>query len=179
MSKKIKELELNDLRKALKGVRDCVLLQPLKLDSAADYTLRKQLRDKKIRVKMVKNTLVKKVFAENGVAVDPGSGPTLLCWGADSPKALGTAVKDALKALRPDPKLPEKVKEKTGVADGTLVSLEELSKIPTKQEAIGGIVAAILGPGAALAAAIAGPGGSLAGVLKAIEDKGGGAPAAG
>jgi large subunit ribosomal protein L10 len=179
MSKKIKELELNDLRKALKGVRDCVLLQPLKLDSAADYTLRKQLRDKKVRVKMVKNTLVKKVFAENGVAVDPGSGPTLLCWGADSPKALGTAVKDALKALRPDPKLPEKVKEKTGVADGTLVSLEQLSKIPTKQEAIGEVLAAILGPGSTLAAAIMGPANNLGGLLKAIEDKGGGAPPAG
>lgn len=178
MSKKIKELELNDLRKALKGVRDCVLLQPLKLDSAADYTLRKQLRDKKIRVKMVKNTLVKKVFAENGVTVDPGSGPTLLCWGADSPKALGTAVKDVLKALRPDPKLPEKVKEKTGVADGTLVSLEQLSKIPTKQEAIGEVLAAILGPGSTLAAAIMGPANDLGGLLKTIEEKGGGAPAA-
>src|SRR5436190_8093905 len=120
MSKKVKELELNHLRATFKGVRDLVLLQPLKLDSAADYELRRGLRAKKIRVKMVKNTLVKKVFDENGVKVDPGSGPTLLCWGAEdvSPKALGTAVKDMLKQLRPDPKSPEKVKEKTGVADG-------------------------------------------------------------
>lgn len=180
MSKKIKELELNDLRKALKGVKDCVLLQPLKLDSAADYTLRKQLRDKKIRVKMVKNTLVKKVFTENGVKADTGSGPTLLCWGGDSVKALCTAVDDVLKVLRPDPKQPEKVKEKTAVADGEPVTLAVGKTIPTRQEAIGGIVAALLGPGASLAAAIAGPGASLAGVLKAIEDKGGdGAPAAG
>ena len=92
MSKKIKELELNDLRSTFKGVRDFVLLEPLKLDSAADYALRKGLREKKIRVKMVKNSFVKKVFDENGVKVDPGSGPTLLCWGADSAKALGTAV---------------------------------------------------------------------------------------
>ena len=92
MSKKIKELELNDLRKTFKGVRDFVLLQPLKLDSAADYELRRGLRAKKIRVKMVKNSFVKKVFDENGVKVDPGAGPTLLCWGAGSPKELGTAV---------------------------------------------------------------------------------------
>ena len=70
MSKKVKELELNDLRKTFKGVRDFVLLQPLKLDSAADYELRKGLRAKKIRVKMVKNTLVKKVFDESQKVVD-------------------------------------------------------------------------------------------------------------
>lgn len=171
MSKKIKELELNDLRKTFKGVRDFVLLQPLKLDSAADYTLRKGLRDKKIRVKMVKNSFVKKVFDENGVKVDPGAGPTLLCWGADSPKALGTAVADMLKTLRPDPKQPEKVKEKTGIADGEAMPLAELSKIPTRAEAIGGIVAALLGPGAALAAALTGPATQLAGIVKAIEEK--------
>jgi ribosomal protein L10 len=178
MSKKIKEMELNDLRRTFQGVRDFVLLEPLKLDSAADYELRKTLRATKIRVKMVKNSFVKKVFGENGVQVDPGSGPTLLCWGAESPKALGTAVKDVLKQLRPDPKVPEKVKEKTGVADGTKVTLEELSKIPTRAEAIGGIVAAILGPGSAIAAALSGPAGQLAGIVKAIEDKKGeGAPA--
>jgi ribosomal protein L10 len=178
MSKRIKELELNDLRKTFKGVRDFVLLQPLKLDSAADYEMRKTLRAKKIRVKMVKNSFVKKVFDENGVKVDPGAGPTLLCWGADSPKALGTAVADVLKQLRPDPKQPEKVKEKIGVADGEAMPLAKLKDIPTKQEAIGAIVAALLGPGASLAAALTGPGTQLAGILKAIEDKKGeGAPA--
>ena len=179
MSKKIKELELNDLRKTFKGVRDFVLLQPLKLDSAADYTLRKGLREKKIRVKMVKNSFVKKVFDENGVKVDPGAGPTLLCWGADSPKALGTAVEAMLRQLRPDPKQPEKIKPKTGVADGEAMPLAELAKIPTRAEAIGAIVSAILGPGAAIAAALTAPGAQLAGILKAIEEKKGeGAPAA-
>lgn len=178
MSKKIKDLELNDLRKTFKGVRDFVLLEPLKLDSAADYTLRKSLRDKKIRVKMVKNSFVKKVFDENGIKVETGGGPTLLCWGADSAKALGTAVADVLKQLRPDPKQPEKVKEKTGVADGEKMPLSELMKVPTKQEAIGAVVAAILGPGAALAGALTGPATQLAGIVKAIEEKTGeGAPA--
>ena len=182
MSKKIKELELNDLRKTFKGVRDFVLLQPLKLDSAADYELRKGLRAKKIRVKMVKNTLVKKVFDENGVKVDPGAGPTLLCWGADSAKALGLAVDAMLKQLRPDVKQPEKIKEKTGVADGEAMPLAKLKEVPTRQEAIGAVVAALLGPGSAIAGALIGPANNLAGILKAIEDKGAGAapaPAAG
>ncbi|MBP3956583.1 50S ribosomal protein L10 [Gemmata sp. G18] len=185
MSKKIKELELNDLRKTFEGVRDFVLLEPLKLDSAADYTLRKGLRDKKVRVKMVKNSFVKKVFGENGITVETGSGPTLLCWGADSVKALSTAVDTVLKQLRPDPKLPAKIKEKTAVADGTPVTLEEAKKIPTKQEAIASLVSAILAPGSALAGALDAPGAQLASILKTIEDKvpaaaeGAPAPAAG
>ena len=171
MSKKIKELELNDLRKTFKGVRDFVLLEPLKLDSAADYALRKGLREKKIRVKMVKNSFVRKLFDESGVKVDPGSGPTLLCWGADSVKELSTAVDAMLKQLRPDPKLPAKIKEKTAIADGTPVTLEIGKTIPTKREAIGAVVAAILGPGSSLAAALTGPATQLAGIVKAIEDK--------
>jgi ribosomal protein L10 len=127
---------------------------------------------------MVKNSFVKKLFTENGMKVDPGSGPTLLCWGADSAKALGTAVDAMLKQLRPDPKLPAKIKEKTGIADGEAMPLDELKKVPTKQEAIGSVIAAILGPGAAIAGALAGPGTQLAGILKAIEEKGtAGAPA--
>src|SRR6476620_7301848 len=123
MSKKIKEMELNDLRATFKGVKDLVLLEPLKLDSAADFEMRKKLREKKIRVQMVKNSFVKKVFDENGVKVDPGSGPTMLVWGANSSKELGTAVESILKALRPDPKVPEKIKVKTAVAEGQSVSL--------------------------------------------------------
>lgn len=174
MSKKIKEMELNELRKTFRDVRDLVLLEPLKLDSSADYELRRGLRAKNIRVKMVKNTLVKKVFDENGVKVDPGAGPTLLCWGADSPKALGQAVDAMLKQLRPDPKQPQKIKEKTGVADGEAMPLEKLKEVPTRQEAIGAVVAALLGPGSAIAGALTGPATQLAGILKAIEEKGGG-----
>ena len=178
MSKKVKELELNDLRKTFKGVRDLVLLEPLKLDSAADYELRRGLRAKKVRVKMVKNALAKKIFDENGVKVDLGSGPTLVCWGADSAKALGTAVDEMLKVLKPDAKAPQKVKEKTGVADGEPMPLEQLKNVPTRQEAIGAVVAALLGPGSAIAGALTGPAANLAGILKAIEEKGAASAAA-
>ena len=177
MSKKIKELQLNDLRNTFKDVRDFVLLEPLKLDSTTDYNMRKTLRDKKIRVRMVKNTLVKKVLDENGVKIDPGSGATLLCWGANSVKELSSAVDEFLKGLTKDPKAPKRLKEKMAVADGEQTTLEAATKMPTRLEAIGGVVAALLGPGSAIASALTAPAGDLAGILKAIEEKGG--PAAG
>jgi large subunit ribosomal protein L10 len=178
MSKKIKEMELNDLRATIKGVKDLVLLEPLKLDSAADFEMRKKLREKKIRVKMVKNSLVKKVFDENGVKVDPGAGPTLLCWGADSIKELGTAVDAILRDLRKDPKAPEKIKEKTAVAEGQPLPLSVAKTLPTRKEAIGGVLAALLGPGSQIAGCLVGPANQLAGILKAIEEKGPAAEAA-
>src|SRR5262245_11520299 len=184
MSKKIKEMELNDLRATFKGVKDLVVLQPLKLDSAADFEMRKKLRDKKIRVKLVKNSLVKKVFDENGVKVDAGAGPTLLCWGAESVKELSTAVESILKELKKDPKAPEKIKVKTAVSEGQPVTMEVAKNIPTRQEAIGGVIAALLGPASQIAGCLTGPASQLAGILVAIEEKGKGgesspAPAAG
>ena len=171
MSKKIKEFELNTLRATFKGVRDMVLLEPLKLDSATDFELRKKLRDKKIRVKMVKNSLVKKVFDENGVKVETGSGPTLLVWGADSIKALSNTIEGLLKELKKDPKAPDKLKIKAAVAEGEAITWDEAKKRPTRQEAIGAVVSAILAPGSALAGALVGPANNLAGILKAIEEK--------
>ena len=49
--------------------------------------------------------------------------------------------------------------------------VEQVSKLPTRTEAIGQLVAAILGPGRKLAATIKGPGGTLGAMLKTIEDK--------
>ena len=69
MSKKIKEMELNALRSAFKGVKDMILVETVKLDSGTDYELRKKLREKKMRAKLVKNTLAKKVFTENDLHV--------------------------------------------------------------------------------------------------------------
>lgn len=179
MSKKVKELELNALRKKFQGVKDFVIVEPVKLDSATEYEFRKKLREKKASVKLVKNTLAKKVFTENGIQVDVFSGPTLLIWGAESIKDLSNAVDGLIKELKKDPKAPDKFKVKTAVAEGQPVTLDIAKTLPTRKEAIGGIIAALLGPGSAVAGCLTGPANNLAGILKAIEDKGaGGEPAA-
>ena len=173
MSKKIKELELNALRKTFAGVKNYVILEPIKVDSATEFEFRKRLREKKCTARLVKNTLARKVFTENGIQVDNvWSGPTLLVWGGDSVKGLSNAVDGLIKDLKKDPKAPDKFKEKTAVADGQPVTLELAQTLPTRMEAIGGVLAAVLGPGSAIAGALVGPANQLAGVLKAIEEKG-------
>lgn len=171
MSKKIKELELNALRATFKGVRDYVILEPVKVDSATDFEFRKRLREKKAKAQLVKNTLMRKVFTENGVAVDAWSGPALLVWGTDSIKDLATAVDTIVRDLKKDPKAPDKFKERTAVADGQPVPLSVAKTLPTRLEAIGGVLAALLGPGSQVAGCLTGPASQLAGILQAIEEK--------
>ena len=181
MSKKIKELkelELNDLRSRFKGVKDYVILEPLKVDAGTEHEFRKKLRDKKCTVRLVKNTLARKVFIENGIDVDVWSGPTMLIWGGESIKDLANSVDTAIKELKKDPKAPDKFKEKTAVADGEAVTLEVAKKLPTRKEAIGGALAALLGPAGQLVGCLTGPASQLAGLVKAIEDKGEATPVA-
>ena len=172
MSKKIKELELNALRKTFEGVKNYVVVEPIKADAAADYEFRKTLRGKKIAVKMVKNSLMGKVLAENGVKAPALGGTNLLCWGAESCKGLATAVEGAVKDSKKDPKAPDKYKiRKDAIAEGESIAFDVMKTLPTREEAVGEVLGALLGPGSTLVAAIAGPGSSLAGILKTIEEK--------
>ncbi len=173
MSKKIKEMELNALRKMFEGVKNYVLVEPLKVDAAADFEFRKTLRGKKIAVKMVKNSLMNKVLAENGVKADSLAGTNLLCWGAESCKGLATAVEGAVKDSKKDPKAPDKFKIRpSAIAEGEPITFEVMKTLPTREEAVGDVLGALLGPGASLASAIGGPGAQLASILKTIEEKG-------
>lgn len=172
MSKKIKAFELDVLRKSFAGVKDYVIVQPLVVDAGTDYEFRKNLRAKNIKAQVVKNTFARKVLGENGIAVeDIWSGPTLLCWGGGSVKELSNTVDEQIKAARKDPKAPEKYKVKTAIADCQPVDIELAKKMPTREEAIGEIVSALLSAGSDLAGCLVGPGSQLASILKSIEDK--------
>lgn len=171
MSKKIKELELNALRATFAGVKNYVILEPIKVDSATEFEFRKKLREKKAKAQLVKNTFAKKVFTENGVAVGELSGPTLLCWGTDSIKELSNAVDGLIKELKKDPKAPDKFKVKTAIADGQPVTMDIAKTMPTRLEAIGDVLNALLSAGGNVAGCLTGPATQLAGILKAIEEK--------
>jgi large subunit ribosomal protein L10 len=172
MSKKIKAMELADLRQTFNGVKDYVIVEPLKVDSATEYTFRKRLREKKISAKMVKNSFAKKIFGEMGIQqMEVWSGPTILCWGGANVKELSNTVETLVKELKKDPKAPEKFKIKTGVADGQQVAIDVMKTLPTREEAIADLLGCILAPGSNLVACLTAPGADLASILKTIEEK--------
>lgn len=174
MSKAVKQMEYVALEQSFAGVRDMVLIAPAKIDAGTDYNFRKQLRDKKVRVQMVKNSLAQRVFAAQGVTLDAKvwTGTTLVAWGADSIKDLSRAVDGLIKDIeKKDPKQKDRLKVKTAVADGQPVPMSVALTMPTRLEAIGEIVGMILGPAASIAGCLAGPGGQVASQIATIADR--------
>lgn len=183
MSKVIKQMEMDDLRTTFKGVRDLVVLSADKLGSLGEYTLRKTLRSKKIRLKVVKNTLTRKVFKEMNLQI-PDDSPywkrqTMLAWGGGSISQLAKDVEGELKAPKNAALYREKVTIKGAIADGQPVPIDVARSMPTREELIAEIVAMILGPGSAIAGCLVGPASAVASQIQQIsEKKEEGAPAA-
>jgi large subunit ribosomal protein L10 len=181
MSKLVKQMEYTALEKTFSGIRDLVLLSPTKIDSGMEYNFRKQLRDKKVRVQMVKNSLAQRVFAAQGVNLDAKvwSGTTLVAWGADSIKGLSKAVDELIKAIeKKDPKQKDKLKVKTAVADGIPIAMDLAMKMPTRLEAIGEVIGAMLGAASEIAGGLVGPGAQVASQIATIAERKEEAPAA-
>lgn len=174
MSKLVKQMELDSLSKTFQGVRDMVLLTADKIGSQLDFNFRKTLREKKVRMQMVKNSLARKVFETNGIKLDAKvwTGTTLVAWGADSVKELSNAVDALLKdVVKKNPKDDNKYKIKTGVVDGQPISINEMKKMPTRLEAIGEIIGMILGPVSEIVSALTGPAAQVASQIATIADK--------
>jgi large subunit ribosomal protein L10 len=186
MSKVIKQMEMDALRSDFQDVRDAVVLSMKGLDCQLEGSLRTTLRKKNIRLKMVKNSLTRRVFNDLGVHIPAESpvwaGPTTFAWGANSVAELSRAIDDELKKSKNAAAYKDKVNVKGALADGQLIGFEQALKMPTREEAIAQILAMSLGPGSALAGCLTGPISQVASQIQQIGEKteeGAPAPAAG
>jgi len=179
MSKIIKAMEMEDLRRTFQDVRDLVVLTTHQLDSLGEYTLRANLRKKKIRLKTVKNSLCRKVFKDLNINI-PDDSPfwskqSVIAWGSNSIAELSREIEGELRNPKNAGlyrnKDKERVSIKGAVADGQAVTFQQALKMPTRQEVIAQIVGMILSPGAQLAACLMGPGSQLASQVKQIGEK--------
>jgi large subunit ribosomal protein L10 len=169
MSKKIKQMQMDDLTKTFGGVRDLVLLSVSGVDSMTENKVRLDLRKKNVRLHMVKNSLARRVFSNMGINLtDVWQGPTTVAWGGSSIAELSRHLDTA---FRKNDKLKDKVKIKTAVAEGELVPFERALTMPTRQEAIAAVLSAILGPAASVAAQLTGPASAVASQIKTISEK--------
>jgi large subunit ribosomal protein L10 len=175
MSKVIKQMEMDSLKKTFQGVRDVVVLSIQGLGSTTDNAFRTTLRKKNVRVKIVKNSLTRRVFSELGLGVPVDSpywiGPTAMAWGANSVAELSRAIDAELKAPKTAPLYKDKIKIKGAIVEGQPIGFEQALTMPTREEAIGGIVAMILGPGSAIAGCLTGPAAQVASQIKTISEK--------
>jgi large subunit ribosomal protein L10 len=170
MSKPVKEIMMRDYRERLGGHEDALVVSLRGISSNDTNSIRASLREKDIRVTMVRNRLFLKTFEGSGLsALEPVlTGSNALAYGAESVVEVARAIVDLVKDF-PDIEL------KGAVLDGSLYEgesgVEALSKFPTRDEAIAEDVTLILSPGRTLVGAVKGPGSTVAGVIKAIEQK--------
>jgi large subunit ribosomal protein L10 len=166
MSKYVKGLVSNHVRERLRGVESAFLVNVSGLSVNQAVALRRELRQKKITLLVVKNSLA--LRATEGtplhVAFDGRTGPSALMWGGDDFVSLAKEIIRIAKDKNFAPFAPT-----GGVLEGAWIGAEEVEKIskwPTRAEMLSRLVGQILGPGATLAAQILGPGGTLAGQIK-------------
>ena len=170
MSKLIKQLEMESLRKTFQDVRDLVVLSITGLNSQTDHGLRSALRKKNIRLKVVKNSLTRRVFGELGIRVGDDSpywlGPTTLAWGAGSIAELSRELDGELRQPKNAPLYRDKVTIKGAVADGVPIPFERARRMPTRAEAIARVVTLALSPAARLVGQIRGPASRVVGQIR-------------
>lgn len=166
MSKYVKNVITEDLRRRLGGVGAAVLVNVSRLDAVTNMKLRKQLREKKISVMVVKNSLAHRALVGTPLApmMEGLSGPAAICWGGEDIVSLA---KEVLRLA--EQKEYEKLELRGGCMEGkrlTPADVKAVSKMPTRQELLALLVGQILSPGAVLAGQLLGPGGVLASQIR-------------
>lgn len=169
MSRRVKEMLIEEVGARLNGVRDILALDSSKLDGVTANKLRLAMRKKQISALTVRNKLARQALKKMGVAgLDAFlQGPTTLVWGGEDIVALSKEIARWAKEIEP-------LQIKGGTTEGTALSketVEALSKSPGRRELIGEIVGLMMSPGAQLAGALLGPGRKLASQVKQIADK--------
>jgi len=183
MSKVIKQMQMDDMKRMFGSVRDMVVLTVDKLNALGDYTLRAQLRKKKIKLKVVKNTLARRVFKELNFSI-PDDSPywqklTMIAWGSGlSIKEVSTELRGELERSKNVALYRGKVTIKGAIADGQPVDFKTALELPTRLEMIGQIVGAILGPASAVAGCLTGPASQVASQIAKKGEETAEAPAA-
>jgi large subunit ribosomal protein L10 len=170
MSKKVKSLIEKELSTKFGPLDGVAVISPVGIDGIKNNQLRRRLREKGMRMTIVKNRLARRAAEKTKLKGFDKllDGPSAVIYGNAS---IATIARTLMEARKSDEKL-----ELRGIFfDGETYigekGVEQVSKMPTREEAIANIVALVLGPGRKLLGAIKGPGGKLGAILKTIEEK--------
>ena len=172
MSKPVKKLVRDELIRRFTGVTQLAIVGFQGVDASTTNEVRARLREKDIRMTVVKNSLARQAFRELGIEAVGGllDGASAVAYGADS---VVTVVRELLDIHRETPNLTVKAAFLEGQVFGP-DEIDALSKYPTREEAVAQVLQSILSAAGNVSACLLGPGGGIAGALKAIEEAGGG-----
>jgi ribosomal protein L10 len=171
MSKYVKDLVADDIRRRVDGVDDALLVNMVGLDANKSGELRKQLRDKNIQVLVIKNSLARRATKDTPLepAFENAKGALALVWGGEDFVSL---VKE-IASFHKDAAYKE-FEARGGVMDGESLTSEkvlEISKWPNRAEQLSIVVGQALSPGSKLLSQIEAAGSNLASQIKQISEK--------
>ncbi len=173
MSKYVKNLVSDDIKKRLQSVNDALLVNMIGMNSSSTYTLRKELRAKKINILVVKNSLAARATAGTPLAklFDGVGGSAAVCWGCEDIVSLAKSITAILK----DDKFST-FQSRGGVMDGERISADQVidvAKWPSRTEQLSLLMGQILSAGSRLNGQLIAVGGALASQISE-KAKGGG-----
>ena len=172
MSKTIKNLIERELEGKLKDVEGCAVVDSRGLDGNANNKLRRKLSESGMKMLVVKNSLARRATQNSKLKGFDSllDGPSAVIYG-------GTNIEvSAIARLLVDAKKDnEKLAVRGVFFDGEAFVGEKGTKLvatfPTRTEAIGQVVGALLGPIQTIAAQL-NQGGTIAAIIESIEKTG-------
>ncbi len=172
MSKAVKELLCKELTKRFEGVTSLAIVGFTGIDAVSTHKIRGRLRERDIRLTVVKNSVARQAFDAVGLgeAKDLLDGPCAVAFPADQSAAGVVEIVRELLDIRKD--IPN-LQVKAALLEGEAFEearIEELSRFPTREEAIRRTLTCVLSPGSKLVGALIGPASTIAGLVKAIQD---------
>jgi large subunit ribosomal protein L10 len=164
MSKQVKKLLVSDLQKSFDGVKDVLIVSLSGVDGIQNNQMRLALRQKNIRLQVVKNSLTKRLFNEIGLgpATQFLEGPSAVAWGGPSIVELAKEIAD----------WAGKVKQfqiKGGATSGLPLTADQvtaLSKLPSREELLARVVMLALSPARRVAGLVNSTGGRIVSQIK-------------
>jgi large subunit ribosomal protein L10 len=170
MARRIKELITRDLDRRFAGIEHAVMVDMSRLSGEDNREYRNVLREAGISVNVVKNSLVRRVFAEHGIELSAESlqGPTAVLYGGEDAITTSKVVAEWRK------KNKKEIPIKGGLLDGEVlgpVEAEKLTKMPTVKETQQMLVSVIAAPLIGLVGVTQSILAGIPGVLQAIADQ--------
>jgi len=182
MSKAVKQMLVEDLKRRLDGVGDAIVVSLGKLDAQKTTQLRQSLRKKRISLQLVKNSLARRAMAGTPLApaFEQAEGMLAIAWGGEDVVDLAKEL-DRLQGVKDF----EGFECRGGALDGSRLDagdVKRVAKWPTRAEQLSILSGQISSLGGRLSGQILAAGGALAGQLKSrvedLEKAGGGEAAA-
>ena len=170
MSYFVKNLVQNEYDKVFGDVNEFVVVDLTGVNGVDNNILRGELKNKGIRLMVVKNSLMRKALQKKDMeSACPAFsvGSCTVVYGGDSVVDVAKEVIDWSKKIKA-------ITPKSAYVDGTLMDadgVKVLSKMPTRVELQAQVVQIALTPGATVAGALLGPGRMIAGCVKRFIEK--------